>query len=128
MLKISKREGFLKNRSIQFLLIKIKNLSVSRSFTLYGQLEGTKWFLVAVDKTEIAPGVSRLTGLDVESKPSPGFSDDCQSVGVNQRQRGIVLQHCQPNKTRNKKCYKSESHPDPLSKLTKEENYELHRG
>ena len=90
--------------------------------TLNGQFEGTKWFLVAVNQAEIGPRISSLTGLDVESKAHLGISDDCQSVGVNQRHRGIVLQHCQPNKTRNKKCYKSESHPDPLSKLTKEEN------
>ena len=103
-------------------MFETSRLFVQVVHTLYGQLEGTKWFLLAVNETEIAPGVSSKTRLDVESKPRPGVSDDCQPVLVDQRHRGIVLQHCQPNKTRNKKCYKSESHPDPLSKLTKEQN------
>ena len=52
--------------------------------TLYGQLEGTKWLLVAINKTEIGTRVLSPSRPDVESKSHPGVSDDCQPVGVDQ--------------------------------------------
>ena len=74
--------------------------------TLYGQLEGTKWFLVAINKTEIGPRVSSSARLDVQSKTLPGLSDDCQAGGLDEGERGVVLQLGQPNKTRYKKSHK----------------------